>query len=133
MKLYRIDEYGNAGAIWFDDAASAEPRKYVTGSADGALHPLRFTHKDLAGVYVAIVDADGALKQRDPNAMATMLTGVPVYGRALVFRWVDDHAAVITNADAHYLNRIVREVGGAGWYGQIVEKKRKPRRKAAAK
>ena len=82
MKAFKVNVYSKYEEGYFK--TREQLKRYLTGSEKGCLEIVRMHHRDLKGIYVGLVDADAEVKQQDYNPLATMISGVPIYGRMVI-------------------------------------------------
>lgn len=88
-------------------------RLYLTGSRRGCLTFVDLGYKRVYPDFVGAIDADAEVKQRDYNPLATLLSGVPVYGNMVVFRHDEEKGFRFCNllpGDADYLKFVVDDL-----------------------
>lgn len=104
----KVTVYGRTRLGFFQERAAL--KKYLTGSSKGCLEMVQLRHRDLKDIYVGLVDADAEVKQHDYNPLATMMSGMPIYGQMVICR--KDRLAFkgIEDKDMDYLSRFTKKM-----------------------
>lgn len=105
-KVYLVDEYGNHKMRSY---SVAEIKSWVTGNRDGGLFLITLRHKDLADMYIGVVDPDAEGKHKDVGCLTSALAGCAVYGRMAILRCYGAYPDWCSDNDPIYLNKICRE------------------------